>query len=88
MAQLWHRRDGAARPSAAKRIFRTLDDPATLEMAARDPEALFVQPGPLTIDEVQKNPAQSRVESWCFPCRWPSAFLEDVRAAEILAKRS
>jgi hypothetical protein len=43
-------------PSARGRLFRTLDDPVSLEMAARDPQALLSEAPRLTLDEVQRRP--------------------------------
>jgi hypothetical protein len=42
--------------SLAGRRFLTLDDPAVLEVARRDPDRLLEGDGPLTLDEAQKCP--------------------------------
>lgn len=43
-------------PSARHRTYRTLDDPVSLESAARDPEAFLAESPRLTLDEVQRRP--------------------------------
>jgi predicted AAA+ superfamily ATPase len=43
-------------PENGPRVFRTLDDPTTLETALADPEALLAESARMALDEVQRAP--------------------------------
>lgn len=70
------------------RRYLTLDDFDVLELARREPEALFVDPGPVTLDEVQREPGMlAAVKRAIDRNRTPGRFLLAGSANLLLMRR-